>query len=94
MGFRTGLSTKEPIYILTTQATTVINQRRCLIAVILDAEKAFDTAWREGLIAKMISAEIQPNLKMIGSFPKDRVGKVYIEKIMSRKDPFYHLSST
>lgn len=52
-GFRNKHSTTHALTILSDYVSTNLNRRIATIAVSLDFEKAFDTAWIEGIVFKM-----------------------------------------
>lgn len=64
-GFRPGLSTNHALMAITNFITKNLNDRCPTIAVSLDFEKAFDTAWQEGIILKMIQQNFELKLVKI-----------------------------
>lgn len=52
-GFRRNLSTNHALTIFTTDVSNNLNKKYGTIAVGIDTEKAFDTAWQSGIVYKM-----------------------------------------
>lgn len=77
-GFRGRLSTNHALMSLTDHITKGLNKRSPTIAVSLDFEKAFDTAWQSGIIYKMLSQQnFDPRLvRIIVDYLDDRTFKV------------------
>lgn len=62
-GFRRGLSTNHALSVFTTDVANNLNRRHGTIAIGIDTEKAFDTAWQNGIIYKMLETfQFPPHL--------------------------------
>ncbi|CAD7001644.1 unnamed protein product [Ceratitis capitata] len=74
IGFRPSHSTSHALTILSDFVCTNLNRRQTTILVSLDLEKAFDTAWIEGIIYKMYRIfKFNKNLcRMLYCYLKDR----------------------
>lgn len=78
-GFKKGHSTVHQIRRITNIIHANKHQRHSTGLILLDIEKAFDTVWHNGLIFKLIQANIPTYLtQMIQSFLSDRTFKVSI----------------
>lgn len=72
-GFQRQLSTIHALNRLTSDINWAFNSKKCLGALLIDLEKAFDTVWLDGLLFKLIKKEF-PNylIKLIWSMISDR----------------------
>lgn len=72
-GFRHRRSTTHPLVLLQNYIISKINNATPTIAVALDIAKAFDTAWIEGLVHKMINYKFDTALcRMMFNYLTDR----------------------
>lgn len=72
-GFRRKLSTVHALNKLTSDIQWAYNGNKCLGAVLIDLEKAFDTVWLDGLLYKMLKNKFPHHLtKLIWSMIKGR----------------------
>lgn len=88
-GFRSGRSTTHALVKLQTDVAMKLNNRVPTIACALDIEKAFDTAWTEGLIYKMLTVFNFPRhiCKLVYEYLTDRSFCVAVGKDTSRYLP-------
>lgn len=87
-GFRSQHSTQHAINIVTEQILTGFNWRKQTGMVLLDIEKAFDTVWHKGIIAKMIQLNFPRYLiEIIDSYLKNRHFYVSVEGARSISKP-------
>ncbi|GBP03303.1 RNA-directed DNA polymerase from mobile element jockey [Eumeta japonica] len=62
-----------------------LKERRCTVAVSLDIEKAFDKAYHDGILVKMVNIGFDPSLiKLFRSFFNDRKFCVQLGNEVSR----------
>lgn len=85
-GFRRYHSTNHALAIFTSNITAGLNKRIGTLAVSLDTEKAFDTAWRKGIIFKMKSTYKFPDhiCSIVQSYLTGRTFKVKHEDVTSK----------
>ena len=87
MGFRPGMRTVNNVMVLKTLIEKQSGKHAKLYCCFADFSKAFDSVWRNGLLAKMkfygISGKI---LSLLSDLYKGTVGHVKINNLLS--DPF------
>lgn len=72
-GFRRGHSTLHALLKFQNDAVLNLREKKCTVACSLDVEKAFDSVWRVGLLAKLSSLSIPTHtLNILHSFLTDR----------------------
>ena len=72
-GFRRSLGTDLQLLRLTEIIHDAIDSRKVAIGAFLDIKRAFDTVWHQGLIAKLFSFNINPNLvRIVSSYLSNR----------------------
>ncbi|GFW73556.1 RNA-directed DNA polymerase from mobile element jockey [Trichonephila clavipes] len=87
-GFREERSTCHQLLRLTNLIIAGFNQHETTGGVFLDAEKAFDRVWHDGLIFKLIKLNFPPYIiKLIYSYLSDRSFQVKIDSTLSRTAP-------
>ena len=83
-GFRAHHSTTHAAVILKTDILNKLNQKIPTVACLLDIEKAFDSAWIDGIIFKMTKLGFAPCLvRTIHNFLKNRYFRVRVEGVLS-----------
>ena len=83
-GFRKNRSTTDPIVQLVCDIENAIARRDHTIAVFFDLEKAYDMAWRYGIIAKLFEYGLRGNLpKLLQEYLSQRKIKVKINNTLS-----------
>lgn len=83
-GFMPNRSTVHQLTRITEYITRGFHYRYSTIAAFLDIEKAYDTVWHNGLIAKLILLQIPDNLiSIISSFLSKRKFRVRVRKAYS-----------
>lgn len=87
-GFRKSHSTNHALCIFTSDITSQLNKRIGTIAASLDTEKAFDTAWRKGIIYKMKNTYYFTDhlCSVIHNYLQDRTFKVKSGEIISNME--------
>ena len=89
-GFLKGKSTVHQLLRLSEHITTWFNKRPTgrTVAIFIDAEKAFDTVWLDGL-RKMLHDSKMPDkiVRWISSFLKNRTGAIKVNNVISRIFP-------
>ncbi|KAG8284048.1 hypothetical protein J6590_108227 [Homalodisca vitripennis] len=86
-GFRQGRSSTDHLITMETAILNAFIQRRQMTAVFFDLMKAYDTAWRRGIINTLVSWGIGNHmLAFINGFMMDRSIQVRLGKTLS--DPF------
>ncbi|GFT55630.1 RNA-directed DNA polymerase from mobile element jockey [Trichonephila clavipes] len=87
-GFREETSTCHQLLRLTNLIIGGYNQNQTTGGAFLDAEKAFDRVWHDGLIFKLIQLNFPSYIiKIINSYLSDRTFQVKIDKTLSRIAP-------
>ncbi|GFW53093.1 RNA-directed DNA polymerase from mobile element jockey [Trichonephila clavipes] len=87
-GFREETSTCHQLLRLTNLIIAGFNQHETTGGAFLDAEKAFDRVWHDGLIFKLIKLNFPPYIiKLIYSYLSDRSFQVKIDSTLSRTAP-------
>ena len=82
-GFRPGRNCEELLVDLTEDITASFAGRSATEAVFLDISKAYDSVWREGLVAKLIKKGVNSNLlSSLSSFLEDRF---YVSRVNNTK---------
>lgn len=82
--FRAGHSTTTQLITLVDDLTRKSHGKEKTVAVFLDVAKAFDRVWHQGLIYKLMNANIpHPLVKLIDSFLKDRTFQIKINDHLS-----------
>lgn len=85
-GFRHGHSTSHCLMVLTDYIARAAANRKATIAVSLDFAKAFDTAWQNGIVWKMIEHGFDQHICcLIKSFLSDRTFKVRVGRYLSEQ---------
>lgn len=83
-GFRKNRSTTDHLVQLENHFQNNIAQRKHTIAVFFDLQKAYDTAWRHGILLKLHDAGLKGNLpEFIRNFLKDRRIQVRVGNCLS-----------
>ena len=78
-GFRRNRSTLDPLLRLSNQIQQGFANQKQTIGVFFDLEKAYDTAWRQGIIKELCELGIKGNmLRFLRSFLTDRYIKVKV----------------
>lgn len=78
-GFRPKHSAHHPILKLLNETTSAINQGKCCLALFLDIERAFDKVWHNGLIFKLLHANIPINFtRIISGYLNSRSAKIRV----------------
>ncbi|GBP93968.1 Probable RNA-directed DNA polymerase from transposon BS [Eumeta japonica] len=68
-GFKKGNSTVHALLKLQSDVIQNLRERRCTVAVSLDIEKAFDKAYHDGILFKMVNIGFDPSfVKLFKSF--------------------------
>ncbi|GBO99790.1 Probable RNA-directed DNA polymerase from transposon BS [Eumeta japonica] len=84
-GFKKGNSTVHALLKFHTDVIQNLRERRCTVAVSLDIEKAFDKAYHDGILVKMVNIGFDPSLiKLFRSFFNDRKFCVQLGNEVSR----------
>lgn len=87
-GFRQG---RSPLDLLISLETSILNsfvQRRQLLAVFFDLKKAYDTAWRRGILTTLHSWGLDGNvLAFVKGFMEDREIQVKLGNTLSSSVP-------
>ena len=87
-GFRKGRSTVDVLAGLDTAIKTAFAEKRHLLAVFFDLEKAYDTAWRHGILQNLFNAGIRGLMGLfIQFFLSNRTFKVKLGSIVSSLYP-------
>lgn len=72
-GFKRGNSTVHALLKFHTDVVQNLRNRKCTVAISLDVEKAFDKAYHDGILFKLISIGFTPSIvRLIQSFFKNR----------------------
>ena len=88
-GFRRNRSTTDHLVHLEQHIRNAISTKRHTIAVFFDVQKAYDTAWRYGIIKKLHSYGLRGNLPIyIKNFLSNRQLRVRIGATLSQPKPF------
>ncbi|GFU36984.1 RNA-directed DNA polymerase from mobile element jockey [Trichonephila clavipes] len=89
-GFREETSTCHQLLRLTNLIIGGYNQNQTTGGAFLDAEKAFDRVWHDGLIFKLIQLNFPSYIiKIINSYLSDRTFQVRIDTTLSRIAPIF-----
>lgn len=85
-GFRTGHTTEHQLIRVTNEIVMNGNMNKTTTMLTLDLEKAFDLVWIDGLIQKLIKADIPTGLvKMIKSYLTERTFRVKVHGTLSEE---------
>lgn len=83
-GFKRKNSTSHALLKFQSDVVKNLRSRKCTVAVSLDVEKAFDKAYHDGILFKLISIGFPPKIvKLIKSFFSDRTFFVLIDRTLS-----------
>ena len=84
-GFRAGRSTSDQLVALESYVKDAFIHRQYCITVFFDLQKAYDTAWRYGILSDLKSFGISGNmLNTIGSYMSKRTFRVRVGSAYSR----------
>ena len=85
-GFRKSKSTNDYLFHLSQTIMESFNRGECVIAAVLDVEKAFDNVWHNGLRHKIYQLDLPTKLcRWLSDFLVGRVIQVKIEGFLSPK---------
>lgn len=85
-GFKRKNSTSHALLKFQSDVVQNLRSRKCTVAVSLDVEKAFDKAYHDGILFKLIRIGFPPKIvKLIKSFFCDRKFFVLIDKTLSTR---------
>ena len=83
-GFRRGQGTIDALMRLENEIRSGQSSHKVCLVTYIDLARAFDTVWREGLIAKLIGMGFRGNLvRWLDNYFQDREIKVYHEGVYS-----------
>lgn len=87
-GFRKNRSTSDHLVRLETDLRAALNQRLHTIAIFFDLQKAYDTAWRYGVLRALYDFGIRGSLPIyLSNFLSNRSLKVRVSSAYSRTVP-------
>ncbi|KAI8122778.1 RNA-directed DNA polymerase from mobile element jockey [Lucilia cuprina] len=89
-GFRKGHSSSHALLKFHDDVIRNLEVQRCTVAVSLDIEKAFDRAYQNGIILKLIRIGFDPFIvRLLISFFRDRYFFVQMNQVLSQQEPVY-----
>lgn len=85
-GFRGGHSTSHALTVFSDYVAKGLNKRYATIAVSLDFAKAFDTAWQDGIVYKMVTMGFERNTcRIVADFLRGRTFRVKVGEAISNE---------
>ena len=83
-GFRKNRSTADNLIVVDTAAREAVDKKKHFIGVFFDLKKAYDTAWRRGILNKLYSYDLRGNLPIfIQNFLQNRKLRVRVGNSLS-----------
>lgn len=83
-GFKDGHNTSHGLMVLSDYVSRGLSKRYATIAVSLDCAKAFDTAWQEGIVYKMMNKGFSEVMcRMVSDFLRERTFSVKVGDVNS-----------
>ena len=83
-GYRKGRSTADQLVRLETKIREAFLQRKHMVGIFFDLEKAFDTAWKHGILKDLFDAGLRGTLPcFIKNFLSDRSFKIRLGSVLT-----------